>query len=797
MDINRTWILRPIKLLMGIICILSFEVVTSAGVENLDEMMARKDRHTSASWGAEYLEAGESGHYIWQPETLCYNDVTTGREVWRMTNTPSRENWVRNISMHQWSADGKRLAFASNRGTNAYATGVSTNRIWMVVNSDGTILRPTVGGPSGIESRQHDYFFWSTQIPDVYYQFGRDWPFSLDDKDLYRATVSDTGISKTLKLSMTNVNNARWKIIGRISPDGRYLVAKPAGEDYICPIHIAEDGDIDIFGHKIAEGGSARFLITESPNYYTTIRNYDYYWGEEGPDSWANYHDCELAGVNNDMWFYHMLENANGLWWRMKLIGSAEDGGPSHTQDRIPNYEWGGELEPVNTTHYSVDHWTIDPWLDPGGGISPPDGTEPSGYMSHVTWDRWGRYAVYSHAGNPTSTLAGASAGTGIYDCKNNVKVINSFEEGTSQHHSWNAWSDWSVSSRGHDGSDYLKDRIYMQTWKNLNSSTVLCYTHTRYNENGARNGDYEALTRPSQSADGTKVLWHSTYLNSIPKSAVRDDRTDIYFVVAYYPYPPEIAGAVRSDSKVRILFDFRQNTNNPRTYTARGWPDENNDSPPLPKEIRGFRLWTSSKGSQWIPLPEKSRLGADRSRTDWFYDVNQELGTTRYYGVTSIEHSGIESHRLSNIWKVTLDGTGKITEKTEGSLYPADPGGESHFYKSAPLSPKNVVYVHKKAPPVNKDGQYTIEWDEPEDTIMIRYYNIYAEDGSVPTVDQSNRIASIARGWCQDGKCKWVDVFGNPNGTTKYKLTSVDYQGNESTVAGGMPSVPENLRIE
>ena len=67
------------------------------------------------------------------------------------------------------------------------------------------------------------------------------------------------------------------------------------------------------------------------------------------------------------------------------------------------------------------------------------------------------------------------------------------------------------------------------------------------------------------------------------------------------------------------------------------------------------------------------------------------------------------------------------------------------------------------------------------ENTSLIRYYNIYAEDGSTPTVHQENRIASISADACSDGNCSWVDWLGDTNGTTRYAITAVDSQGNES----------------
>ena len=106
------------------------------------------------------------------------------------------------------------------------------------------------------------------------------------------------------------------------------------------------------------------------------------------------------------------------------------------------------------------------------------------------------------------------------------------------------------------------------------------------------------------------------------------------------------------------------------------------------------------------------------------------------------------------------------------------------------PPLPTGQLWSHKKSP-ATASGQYTIEWDKVSNT-MVRYYNIYAEDGLAPTADQTNRIASIAANACTGSSCSWVDWLGNPNGTTEYVVTAVDYQGNESRV---FPA-PQNLRI-
>ena len=138
-----------------------------SGQENLDELIARKSRQVSANWGWQYLE-DSNNHYYWQSEAVMYYDIQTGHEVWRMTSTPDIINYYHNdIGVTPWSADGKRIAFFSDRNTGAFSREYM---IWMIVNTDGNYLRPIPNAPSR-EKDHTEYFHWSPQIPDVYSEF--------------------------------------------------------------------------------------------------------------------------------------------------------------------------------------------------------------------------------------------------------------------------------------------------------------------------------------------------------------------------------------------------------------------------------------------------------------------------------------------------------------------------------------------------------------------------------------------------------------------------------------------------
>jgi hypothetical protein len=291
-------------------------------------------------------------------------------------------------------------------------------------------------------------------------------------------------------------------------------------------------------------------------------------------------------------------------------------------------------------------------------------------------------------------------------------------------------------------------------------------------------------------------VAFHSTFLNN--RGATYDNLPDIFWAVAYYPYPPEIKSSTKVDGSVKLIWDFNQGTQlspnhtTPRTYTTRGWPSEAADLPPSPREIRGFRVWSSTDNSNWSPAGTVSynNKGGDWTEMSWNFNIVQPSGSTSYYGITALEYSGLESRTLSNIWAITLDAEGNISQQHQKMGYPVNPGGKRLFY----TTPPPTIAVQQALGTVN--GQYVIKWSAPPDASMIRYYNIYAKDGAVPfTKDtphadrQRTRIASVpaSSDYRGTGAFSYVDWLGATDGTTKYLVTAVDYQGNESLPEGGL----------
>ena len=721
----------------------SLKRVGGPDVENLDEMMARKERMATADWGPDLMES-QTNSYIWQPETLCYKDVKTGAEVWRMSNTPGIINFYHNdISVHVWSADGKRMAFASDRDTNAF------NRYdlnpWFLVNTSGLNLRPVVGGPSQMY-RHTPYFHWSPQIPDVYYEFAR-WRGS-KKSDLYKATVSDKKIDISLLISFPANHGSELKLDKTVSADGRKVLALTFEENWMYPATIYPD---NVAGLDLPDG-------------YSVDRNMDSRWGNT-PDVIIGYHDHYYPA--DGTWHFAMPSKSNS-WWRLKVLGSAPDGGSvySFTSPDIFDEQW-----PENVTDKN--------------GIRDPFG---SGYWSHFTPDRWGRYALHSCCCFEICWKE-PGIGPGVWDIQNHEYIVPTFGGGA-QHHDWSSFSDYIVSSRGPSRElDYADDRIYVAKYNDALSQKTVVYTHTRYNNNGRRGGKYYTLTRPSQSPDGTKVAFHSSFLSK------DDSGVDIYWAVSYYPLPPVDLSVIYEGG---VILEWL-----PPKYTERGWPyalsnpekddllwpivDEKGNElgePLYAREIKKYHIWRSETGnSDWHEIGDANARyshtyandatmlmlhpvmnGMKVSPTNKITYMDNPGPGTFYYAVTSEEHSGLESRELSEILMVT------ISDNSLSRVSVAYAKGQDNFWREPPPAP----YPSEIKIPAG--GEYRLTWDEPDDH-MVRYYNIYYSSYEKPRVDQRFRIASIPV-----GASTYLDWLADKSKPGYYRITSVDRQGNESS---------------
>ncbi len=716
------------------------------GQENLDELISRKSRLASATWGYQYLEEALNNFY-WQNETVMYNDIQTGNEVWRMSSTSNLNNYYHNdIGVTPWSADGKRLAFFSDRNTGAFSRNYI---IWMIVNTDGKYLRPISDAPSR-EKDHTEYFHWSPQIPDVYYEFWRNSSghTGYNETDLMKITVDDNAVSNQLLISFPTTHSSELFLNKTISGDGRKIIAMPWSENWNYPATIFPESSAGL----------------DDSDGYIVDRDMDSFWGDT-PPSYSAHHDQYYAG--NGTWWY-ILTSGSHAWWRLKVLGSASDGGSiySFTTPNIFDEQW-----PENT----VSDW---------GGNRDPFGCE---YWSHFVPDRWGRHALFSNTESFNNT------GTGIWDIMNHIYSVESFQQGC-QHHDWHGFTDWTISTTS------SSEAITTQKFNDEFSIQTVCYTHSRFNGGTS----YGTLPRPGQSPDGTKVAWHSEFLNA---SGV----TDIFWAVAYNPYPPTDLEATY-DGGVKISWL-------PPKYSERGWPyaesnpttnslgwpltDGNGNEigePLYAREINRYNIWRSQTGiSDWQLIgntladydytytedpdlfmlhPVVNGLKVDNNNKVFFVD-NPGDGTF-YYAVTSEEHSGLESKELSDIIEVI------ITVGTISNSGISQPQGFTGFWTSLPSAPTNFTYL-----PTGTTGHVRLDWTEPQDT-KIRFYNIYYSLNSIPPAQQQYRIASIPVG--TSTYLDWVAESG-----AFYRITSVDRYGNEGLeiTNNNRPGNEQNPRIE
>jgi hypothetical protein len=762
-------ILRSLWMTVFLIALVPFQCFAST--ENLDEMMSRQANRLSGSntFSYQYME-NAANHYLWQPETLRYADILTGNEVWKIAGSGLEANDLPDISFPQFSADGKYLVFESTRASASLPTpswGASNNgRLQMVMRTDGSILRPTPNATNRCLDQR--YFTWSPVELNIGYNFGVAGTGVCGEGEtpniLYQDTFSDLTESHASYLTFpanSPSSGMVYRIKKGISGDGTVVMADSGtpGTVYLQPA-------------QVYPTASKALLLGTA--YNANRPTYDSYWGDHSSLTWTTLHDQYMSGtLATTVWFHWMPEQGGiGIWWRSTPTGTASDGGPVHTSNHTGPFTpqpWGGQMEPTNTITTGFNQ--LDPWQNPTGT---PVAT--ASYFSHYTPDRWGHYIICA-----SSQLA--DGGTGIWDSTNDDWIVQTFGQLTT-HNDWHAWSDWSVSSNYQVNS--VETKISTQNFNDSNSQIVLCSTHT----NGE--GNYNELPRPTQSPDGTKVVWHSSFLGVGASTA-----WDLMYVVAHYPYPPEIYQATASGGKVTLTFDYGENRGTPRGYTTRRWPDESTGTYPPPRETKQFRLWSSANGtSGWTPVTTTAYTGWSRynystgvwtGNTYQTITAGQAAGTTMYYALTAQEWSGLEG-TIGNVWEVTLTSGGAISSSVQQTTYPSTPGAKPTHYTTAPGAPTGLAVTYEQSP-ATAPGQYTISWTAPSDPKgLIRHYNLYALDGSTPTAIQNRRVASIAV-----GATSFIDWLGNTNGSTEYALTSVDYFGNESQAAtvGGNTDPP------
>lgn len=261
----------------------------------------------------------------------------------------------------------------------------------------------------------------------------------------------------------------------------------------------------------------------------------------------------------------------------------------------------------------------------------------------------------------------------------------------------------------------------------------VLCTTHTQWQDTtGGRRHDYCSIARPAQSPDGTKCFFSSTMLQPAPGSY------DCYVVVARRPHPPVDLSARQVGRGVRLEWT----------------PHELSD------EVARYRVYRI-RGTNY----SFTTLAECPAGTTACPDERLEPGNVYYYAVTSEEHSGLESDRLSPVLEVTVDRDGgmEIRRTLDSGI---------GWDNLTPEPPSGLTAEKVEA------GKYYLQWSRsPSDD--IRYYNIYYASDKRPTAGPECLIASLPA-----GEEAFFDYGARNDSKAHYMVIAVDRQDNLSEPA-------------
>ena len=684
--------------------------------ENLDELVARKARYATNPWPTATLE-NSSNSYIWQPETVMYQDVTTGHEVWVLIHAPDRQEiYSKEHGSNVWSYDGSRIGFFSTSPRPTANAALGSNHWRWLVNSDGSNLRAAEG--YGRQDVPFEGFGWA-HTENAYYAFGStasEAPGSTYYNLYKNAVGAGNRVSGSLVLSTASANTYKKDIVKEgVSSDDSWVVARD------ITTHTANTSC------NFADTREMYFIRLGSSPQLTN------HWGiaRTGTPVAAAYagqwHDIWSPGPNPTRIVGTYEGDPTSLFLSMVRDGSCADGGPTWQ-------DWNG-------TSFGDNE---DQVISAGSGATVNYYGNP--YFGHPVFDRWGKYVLM---GTYTDSPA---PGTRIYNMQTNTMeagYVFNYNKYDGSHKSWSGWTDYVISEEadwppGNPTSHFLLANQWNQGYQNSFYVVNPHYSGT--------NSNYNALPRPGQSPDGTKVAFAQSFLNNNGQAYPY-----IAWAVVYYPKPPVNLSAQGSGGNAHIIW-------NRPSYTTRGWPNEATDPPPKAKEIKGYHVWQSDNGqSGWSEIT----IGASPTE---YIDIQLSNGTVKYYAVTSEEHSRLESRQLSEIIRVSVDNNGTVT----GSQAVA--AGQTGFWTTTPPAPSNFTSTALPTP-----GQYRLTWTEPSDS-KIRYYNIYYSNSGAPPTDVQHRIASVPA-----GTNNFIDWLADRSQTAYYRITAVDRQGNEGSGGGNV----------
>jgi len=705
------------------------------GYEDLTELEARVTRKDENTF---YSGEDSGNYYIWQPMTVIYQDQTSGHEVMVLTST--RDSVVFNYARtpeygyQLWSADGKRIAFHATQTVGNFTP--RSGDPWFVSRSDGSYLRPFSESPNRSATYMY-YYNWSPTEADTAWHMGCETSGVAGETDtLYKVSFTDTSGSaeEWYDIDTGTDLNGKWK--NAITSDGKLFITSTSSEN-TNPYYI-----VNLESKELK--GSYTWPTMET------------YWGDT-PSSWAHLHDQWFVGNDvNGYWIWAYITGTH-THWRARPWGTDGNAPTYSATDTSAPYDWWNADEQATDEWDSVNNIPSDAnkemqVLCADTGNIPAHFADPSNcdpgeddhhYFSHNGVDRYGRATAFS------DTECYYPRHFTIWDVENAAELAsNPF---LVNYVAWSGFSDYAVGVKNNG-------EVAIMSIGGDSTYHWVCDIHT---------SGLADVVHPSQSPDGTKAAIKGDWLNPTKTGSEYTAHNDLYVPVLMYPYPPEITSCTATGGTVTTTFEWMLDGASPRVYNSRGWPDPDTDYPPPPRETSKFRLWRKASTSEnWTPITTTNAeifTRYDFSDGTWsgndYWTITDTPGDGTWdYAVTSIEWSGLESHCVSNVYRITVSG-GSGNPGTQQTAYPADPGCISTM----------------KTAKVTSTYQST----------CLRHYNIYAaDDGATPTATQAMRIASIPAtyDYDSDGSFSWVDWLGDTDGSTKYIVTAVDTQGNESS---------------